>query len=340
MQIKDKYRLLCQARDDLPLFLQDWWLDAVCGEHAWDVFLIEENGKPIAALPFLKVNAGVKLMLQPPLTQHLGIWINYPPDIKYVKKLSIERDLITELINNIHEQGFLFFNQCFHHSFSNWLPFYWKGFRQTTYYTYVLEDISNLNQVWDGFSTKRRNQIRKAEKLVEVKETDDIKLFYALTRKTYIKQNIPVPYSFALLSKIDKACGQRIRRKILYAVDKDNHIHSAIYTVWDSHTTYYLMGGNDPQFSDSESMSLLVWRSIQESSQQERQFDFEGSMIEPIERFFSSFGPVQKPYFRIWNPSVLGQLIYFLYKVSNKGRQSIFTLLDNKYAVQQQIDRE
>jgi len=30
-----------------------------------------------------------------------------------------------------------------------------------------------------------------------------------------------------------------------------------------------------------------------------RIYDFEGSMIEPIEEFFHSFGAVQKPYFEI-----------------------------------------
>src|SRR5689334_24058521 len=40
----------------------------------------------------------------------------------------------------------LFF-QAFHPSSSNWLPFYWSGFRQTTRYTYVIEDLTDLNRV-------------------------------------------------------------------------------------------------------------------------------------------------------------------------------------------------
>lgn len=31
---------------------------------------------------------------------------------------------------------FDYFNMNFHYSITNWLPFYWRGFKQTTRYTY------------------------------------------------------------------------------------------------------------------------------------------------------------------------------------------------------------
>ena len=41
---KGKYIKLCHD-NDIPLFSQHYWLDAVCGEEHWDVIIIEENGK-------------------------------------------------------------------------------------------------------------------------------------------------------------------------------------------------------------------------------------------------------------------------------------------------------
>ena len=35
-----------------------------------------------------------------------------------------------------------------------------------------------------------------------------------------------------------------------------------------------------------------------------RDFDFEGSMIRPIEKFYRLFGAQRKPYYRIWKPTL------------------------------------
>lgn|GEM_PF-4541022 len=49
----------------------------------------------------------------------------------------------------------------------------------------------------------------------------------------------------------------------------------------------------------SGASSLLLWEAIRFALQVAERFDFEGSMFEPIERFFRGFGAVQKPYFQI-----------------------------------------
>ena len=67
---------------------------------------------------------------------------------------------------------------CLHWSFKNWMPFYWKGFTQTTRYTYQIRDIQNLDKVWDGFDQKIRTDIRKAEKAV-----NDLKIAFANIRR-------------------------------------------------------------------------------------------------------------------------------------------------------------
>src|SRR6185369_16639190 len=56
------------------------------------------------------------------------------------------------------------FFQAFHPSLTNWLPFYWSGFRQTTRFTQVLDDLSDLGRVWQGMSESTRRNIKKAER--------------------------------------------------------------------------------------------------------------------------------------------------------------------------------
>ena len=68
---------------------------------------------------------------------------------------------------------------------------------------------------------------------------------------------------------------------------------------FNGNTAYYLMGGGDPELRNSGATSLVLWEAICRQPEIVEVFDFEGSMIEPIERFCRAFGAVQTPYFRV-----------------------------------------
>ena len=102
-----------------------------------------------------------------------------------------------------------------------------------------------------------------------------------------------------MLRRIDDACSSKSHRQLFFAQDKNGNIHAAIYVVLDSNCAYYLLGGGDPALRSSGAHSLLVWEAIRYASQFVDQFDFEGSMVQSIERFFRSFGAKQVPYFHI-----------------------------------------
>jgi len=87
------------------------------------------------------------------------------------------------------------FAQSFHHSFINWLPFYWKGVRQTTNYTYILEDLTDLEKIWSGFQENIRTDIRKAQKTVTTKVDLDIHNLVDIQIKTFSRQNLLLPFS-------------------------------------------------------------------------------------------------------------------------------------------------
>ncbi|QPT41279.1 GNAT family N-acetyltransferase [Oligella ureolytica] len=83
------------------------------------------------------------------------------------------------------------------------------------------------------------------------------------------------------------------------AEDEQGRHHAGVYLIWDDNTAYYLMGGGDPDLRNSDATSLCMWEAIQFAATVTKNFDFEGSMIEPVERFFRGFGAVQTPYFSI-----------------------------------------
>jgi hypothetical protein len=297
MSNKEKYRKLCTTEGSIPIFSRDWWLDAVAGED-WDVSLVEKNNEIIASFPYvLKKQSSFKRISMPKLTQTMGIWIKYPPEQKYVNKLSYEKEHFSTLIDQL--PSFDSFKQNFHYSITNWLPFYWKEFEGTTSYTYVIEDLTDTESIFKGFKENIRREIRKAQKKVKVYTSDDIEKFYEINKLTFERQGIPVPYSLDYLRRLDEACVNNNSRKIFFAEDEEGHIHSANYIVWDENSAYYIMGGGDPKLRRSGATSLVMWEAIQFAATVTKRFDFEGSMIEPIERFFRSFGATQKPFFQV-----------------------------------------
>jgi hypothetical protein len=303
------YRELCVNEDLIPLFSQDWWLDAVVGVDKWDVALVSKDGKINASMPYIIKNRfGLKLCTLPELTQYLGPWIK-PSQAKYAKMLGQQKDIMNSLIEQLPR--FDYFSQNWDYKQTNWLPFYWKGFQQKTYYTYVIEDLSSLDLVWSNFHESIRRDIRKAKNRYNLIFLDNpsIEDFIQLNRKVYERQNIKTPHSEQILINLDKACAQRNARKIFIAVDEDGRHHAGVYIVWDKNSAYYLMGGSDPELRTSGATSLCLWEAIKFASTVTKEFNFEGSMIEPVERFFRAFGGNQKLVFNISKtPSLLLRL--------------------------------
>lgn len=300
MTNKDKYKELCIKEKSIPIFSQYWWMDAVAGEENWDVILVENNKEVIGALPYyFKERKGYIFIDQPKITHKNGIWIKYPINQKYSTRLKYEKKVIKEIVCKLESLNIGVYNQNFDYSFTNWLPFHWNFFKATTRYTYVLENLQNLQQIYVNFDSRVRQNIKKASKLVQVKEDLDIRRFYDINKKTFERQNIKVPYSLEFVERLDSACAEHNCRKIFYAETNSGEICAAHYIVWDENSAYRLMAGEDERFRNNQADTLLVWDSIKFCEKKTKKFDFEGSMIENVEKFIVNFGAIQKPYFNI-----------------------------------------
>ena len=233
---KEKYTEFC-INNDLPIFFQYWWLDASCGKDNWDVILSEKKGIINGVFPvFFKKIFWFKGITNPMLTPRLGIWINYPENQKYTSKLGLEKEVTNNIISQLPRNNFLALN--FYYSFNNWLPFYWKGFSQTTKYSYIINDLTNLEDVFANFKSNIRNKIRKAEKVVKVEISDDLQKFYDVNKLTYKRQNKKIPYSFNKIKEIDDACIKNDSRAIFIAKDEQDNVHAALYLVYDKEFSY------------------------------------------------------------------------------------------------------
>ena len=279
------------------LFEQPWWLDAVAPGQ-WNEIVIKRNNEVFLRFPYvMEKNNGFVSITMPVATQTLGPWLK-PMSGKHSSQLSLQKELLTELIQLLppHDS----FYQRFHYSTTNWLPFHWKGFTQTTRYSYVIDDLSNLDRTWNEMQPNIRNKIRKAEKAgIRAVDSEDIETFLDLNEMTFKRQGMSLPYTKDFVRRLNEACIRKNARKIYITYGPDGRPQSGLFCVYDENTMYNLMQGGDPALRNSGANALAMWESIKFASTITRVYDFEGSMIEPIEEFFRSFGTVQKPYFAI-----------------------------------------
>jgi len=315
---KENYRIFCEDNKSIPLFMQAWWMDAVCKSDSWDVFLYKKNNRIVAVWVYHFVKKmGFKIILPPKLTQTNGIWIDYSENYSKNERLSYEKEAMTNLIQQFDKLDFSYYDQSFHYSITNWLPLFWNGFSQTTRYTYQIQDISNSNKYFNEFKKSKKSHIIKAEKLIKTDFELTGEEFYNHLEYNLNSVGKKVYYSKEFFLRLHDACKSRNQGCIMSAYDEKNNFHAALFIVWDENIAYNLISTINPQFRSSGASSLLFFEIIKHMSLKTKVFDFEGSMNENIEKSFREFGAIQIPYFRITKYKSL--LFKILFNLKNRG---------------------
>ncbi|WP_321425239.1 GNAT family N-acetyltransferase [uncultured Bacteroides sp.] len=315
MTAKEQYRELCKEENTIPLFCQDWWMDAVCFDE-WDVLLTDEKGEIVGALPYhLRKKLGFCCVLQPQLTQYNGIWIKRKPAATDNERLSFEKKIFNELIEQLENLRLSFYQQCFHLSITNWLPFYWRGYRQTTRYTYVISSIGNPEKVFSRFSPAKQRQIRKCEDKLHLSLDMRPDEFYSHHKQSLKERGEEISYSYELFQRIYKATQNKNAGQLFAIKDDEGEIHACLFVVWDKASAYTLLYSIPQKHASSGASTLVIWEAIKFLVNKTRSFDFEGSMVEGIENSYRQFATTQKPYFLIEKYySRLFRLLFSIYK--------------------------
>lgn len=315
-----EYRALCQGEPSIPVFSRPWWLDATAGVDQWDVALVKQGAEIVATMPYLKrERLGFTLITHPPLTQTLGPWIK-PLEGDYSARIKHQHKLLQALLEQM--PPFDYFHQQWHHSNTNWLPFYWAGFRQTTRYTYIIEDLRNLEEVFAGFSHGKRRNIKRAEDNgIQIRFDIPAETFYQNHKMTLAQSGKKILYSYELFKGIAESGRQNNSACTAGAYDAEGNLHAAVFIIWDENSAYALLNTLDRRFRESGASVLLTREVIRHVSTRTRMFDFEGSMMKQVEGSVREFNTRQVPYFCISKiPSKLYATGKFLKSTLQPGR--------------------
>ncbi len=292
---KEKYIQFCHNNKGLRIFYQPWWLDCVC-EKAWDVAIAEENGNILGFWPiWRKKKIGISYIIMPKFTQVSGPVLIYPPTQSIIKKQSFYKKAIDLLIEQLPDAKWINLNLDYGHT--NWQPFYWNGFKQTSRYSYVIDNPpDNSNELLTTFSKSARQEIKKAQKDLIVSESDDMETFFMLNKKSFARNDQEMPFLYAHLEKLYKTAVAHGSGKILLAKDNKGNVHSGLFIVWDNRQLYYIAGGGLPKYRDSGSKFLLSKEAILFAAKNNLSVNFLGSMIEGIAYYARQFGASPVPY--------------------------------------------
>jgi Acetyltransferase (GNAT) domain len=275
------------------VFATSWWLDAVA-EGRWRVNAVENDGEVAAAWPTVvretrwgEVHEGA------PLTPFLGPL--FRPESSELKRRSNEVKRLEQLVEALGRPAHVE-ARC-NPAFDYWTPLAWHGFSQTTHYTWRLSRPADLEDAFRSARENVRREIRKAEKRGVTVEEGSLDAFKDVHLETISYQEIgSTEASREALRRIESAAAPRGARRILLARDEDGRVHAGGYFVRDDRWVYYLVGASDPSLRTSGAPSLVLWKGIEHAAEQGLGFDFEGSMLKSVERFFRAFGGEPAPY--------------------------------------------
>lgn len=313
---KTRFEEFCRSHY-VPIHLQPWWLDAVCAAGSWDLCLAaDKSGAVLGVLPwYMTRKFGFPVIRQAPLTAYAGAWLSYPQNaaIRPLNRYSFEKKVFDELIRQLPHTAF--FQQNFYPDITNWLPFYWSGFRQTTRYTYIFNDLQSMEIIKAGFKNTLRTDLKKAEQAVEIRREDgEAELLFRLHEMSFLRKNSRPPYSFDTFRRLHIALTERRQSACFIARDRlSNEPHAGLYLIFDGRRASVLITGTDPELKNSCAIWGLFWEAMRFCSERVLSLDFEGSMERNIERAFRAFGAQLTPYHQIWKAgNKLFDAIYLL----------------------------
>jgi hypothetical protein len=256
----------------------------------WQAVILREGEQIQAVFPFqISVKWGVQYAIQPHFSQYLGVLLENKKENKY-KNLEFQKKAI-QLIHEVLPSSLRYISYNFAPEFDYDLAFKWLGWEHKTNYTYWV-DISKGYDVFlaESASHVRREAKKATQNGIEIRvENEPDKVIEILkTAKPEAVRNIH-PHFFKALSDNSKHFFETQKSCCLIAYHEEKAVAGIIYFFHNNKMIYY-QGSTLPTHKNSGAMTLIITESVRLFGGQYQFLDFDGSMIEPIERFFRGFG--------------------------------------------------
>ncbi|MEL6649861.1 MAG: GNAT family N-acetyltransferase [Bacteroidota bacterium] len=265
----------------------------------WQAAVVIDKEQWQAVMPFYRERKwGFSRIGQPAFTQYWGpVFASFGERSTY-KHYSWKKKVL-ECMLPAWAQDHLLVMNC-SPAFDYPMPFYEAGYELHTRYTYQLDLRLDKDRLWANMDSSQRRKIRKAQQTPEAiqdrfQPEELLSLYH--TQKQAGNDILGVARSAEsiipqLLTTLPNELPTYLR-----AYRRDEKIIAAACFAEHQDSCYYLFGTYDPQLSQGGEMAALMWDVIQATSC--AIFDFEGSMVPSIARFFRRMGGQPKAYLQL-----------------------------------------
>lgn len=269
-----------------PIFMESWWLDAVCAGKHWEEILPD--------MPcLLRKKWWMRWICMPQQTQIGGMWLD--PNTCTIEQV---REKAQQIDAKLREMKLDYYYQQY--PIGSPLPLEMKslGYKVKERVTYRIDDLSDLDKVIGSFSKNKKRQLQKALSL-HAERGMSAEDFYRFHTECMAQRNREVSYSREFLLVLDRKARRLGQSEVISVCNADGEIYAAVYLVWDKDYMYYLIPCFTNEHKDSGAGALLVLEAIKMAREKGLKFDFEGSMKRGIANHYKQFGSQVTTYYSV-----------------------------------------
>ena len=255
------------------IYPYSWYLDLV--SPGWDALVLDDF-RAVMPLTWTK-KLGFRLMLQPILAQQLGIFSRDPLDTA----------LLEEFLNTIPAR-FRYIDICLNMENRN-IPGKWESFER---HNYELD----LSLPEDSYNNNTRRNLQKGQS--REFEFRNISAGEYLYLKFHGMKDTRPSVRWSYLENLFEGL-IKLRKAEIFGLFMGDNLQAAAILGYAVSRTIYLNGCNSDAGKENRAMFVLMDKLISQSRGADRIFDFEGSNISGVARFYEGFGGKRTVYPRI-----------------------------------------
>ncbi len=296
----EKYNILASRYG--CVFNTPEWL-AIYGEALKLMGIYNDNHELTGAF-FLYESSrfGLQFSITPPFTPHNGFFENRAQN--KANRYTYAKNILEAIAIYIEQRKDALFVSAFPFKLIDTQIFFWKNFKVIPNYTYRINLLLSEEELLNNLTSEKRKSLKKAGKDgLRIEQTYDYKVVKELILKTFSRKEKPL--NKILLDKILFDFSVKENSFAYIAHDRQGPI-ATTFCVCDQETAYYLFGGYDAGNKHHGAGVSTMWASVMHARASGlKVFDFEGSMLPEVEKYFREFGGELTPYYTVnkaWLP--------------------------------------
>ncbi len=240
---------------------------------------------------------GLSVYRDPPFTPAIGPFLRMDAE-NPVSVMDTWKEAVSAMAGFVDSLPYALVSLSLNPSLSDVQPFLWKKFKVSPCYTYIIDLTMPDGEIWKRMSNERRKNINKGRSDgLAVREIADYRIIRPLLLETFSRQGKTIDETLLDRILLEFANGDN---SFAYGTYDGDRIMACSFCIHDAKTAYYLLGGHGSEGAHNGAGTMAMWESILHAKHIGLSgFDFEGSMISGIERYFRGFGGRLAPYYRI-----------------------------------------